>query len=203
VENTTYDYVIVGAGSAGCVLANRLTENAQISVLLIEAGGSERHPLISMPAGFIKTIDNPLFNWCFHTEPAESVHNRAILFPRGKVLGGSSSINGMLYVRGHASDFDTWAQMGARGWTYDEVLPYFKRSESYRGGDDAHRGRDGPMRVEDYRTVLPVTHRFVEAARAVGHPFRSDLNGAEREGVGYSQMSRAGRFRASTAAAYA
>jgi len=195
------DYVVVGAGSAGCVVASRLSESGD-AVVLLEAGPRDWHPMIHVPAGILSLLHNPRVNWCYESEPEAGTGERAIHWPRGRVLGGSSSINGMLYVRGHAADFDTWAQMGCRGWTFDEVLPYFKRSESYTGGDDAYRGRRGPMRVEDYRTILPVTHRFVEAAREVGHAFEPDLNGADQEGVGYSQMSRAGRFRASTAASF-
>ena len=195
------DYIVVGAGSAGCVVASRLAETGD-AVVLLEAGPRDWHPMIHVPAGILGLLHNPRVNWCYASEPEPGTCDRAIHWPRGRVLGGSSSINGMLYVRGHAADFDTWAQMGARGWSYEEVLPFFKRSECYRGGDDAWRGRSGPMRVEDYRTILPVTHRFVESAQAAGHRFLEDLNGAEREGVGYSQMSRAGRFRASTAAAF-
>ena len=126
-----FDFVIVGAGSAGCVLANRLSVDPRTSVCLIEAGGSDRHPYIAAPAGFIKTIDDARFNWCFKTEPTESIKGRAIHFPRGKVLGGSSAINGHLYVRGQSRDYDSWAQLGNRGWSYDDVLPYFQKSESF------------------------------------------------------------------------
>jgi choline dehydrogenase len=195
------DYIIVGAGSAGCVLADRLSEDGS-RVLLLEAGPRDWHPMIHVPAGILSLLDNPRVNWNYATDPEAGTDERAIHWPRGRVLGGSSSINGMLYVRGHASDYDTWAQMGCRGWSYEEVLPLFKRSERYAGGDDDYRGRDGPMQVEDYRTILPLTHRFVEAARQAGFTFNPDLNGPDQEGVGYSQMSRAGRFRASTAASF-
>ena len=196
------DYVVVGAGSAGCVLASRLSETGD-KVVLLEAGPRDWHPMIHVPAGILSLLHNPRVNWCYASEPESATGDRPIHWPRGRVLGGSSSINGMLYVRGNAADFDAWAQMGCRGWSYEEVLPYFKRSEAYAGGgDDALRGRDGPMRVEDYRTILTATHRFVEAAQQAGHPLRPDLNDGEQEGVGYSQMSRAGRFRASTAASF-
>ena len=185
----TYDYVIVGAGSAGCVLANRLTENPRVSVLLVEAGGSEKHPLISMPAGFIKTIANPDFNWCFHTEPSATVDDRAILFPRGKVLGGSSAINGHLYVRGQSRDYDTWAQLGNRGWSYDDVLPYFKKSETRPGGDDATRGHTGPLHVSDIHERHPLCEAFVEAARQLGLPRNPDYNSGDQEGVAYYQRT--------------
>ena len=147
----------------------------------------------------LKLIYNPRVNWNYLTEPETGSGDRAIRWPRGRVLGGSSSINGMLYVRGNPADFDGWAQMGCRGWSYDDVLPYFRQSEDYGPGDAAVRGKGGVLKVEDYRTILPLTHRFVEAAQQAGHPFRKDLNGREQEGVGYSQMTRQGRFRASTA----
>src|SRR5919199_2660282 len=148
----------------------------------------------------LRLIYNPRVNWMYQTEPEPGTGDRAIRWPRGRVLGGSSSINGMLYVRGNPADFELWAQMGCRGWSFDEVLPFFRRSEHYvQGGDPAYRGQGGVLRVEDYRTILPLTHRFVEAAREAGHAFRKDLNGAEQEGVGYSQMTRNGRFRGSTA----
>jgi len=198
---TVADYIVVGAGSAGCVLADRLSESGA-SVLLLEAGPSDRHPMIHIPAGIRSLIDNPAVNWNYSSEPEEGTSGRRIHWPRGRVLGGSSSINGMLYVRGNRADFDTWAQMGCRGWSYDDVLPFFRRSESYAGGDDAVRGRDGPLIVEDYRTILDLTHRFVEAAQQAGFGRREDLNDGEQVGVGYSQMTRRGRLRASTARTY-
>jgi choline dehydrogenase len=193
------DYVIVGAGSAGCVLANRLSETGA-QVLLLEAGPRDLHPLIHVPAGILKLLYNPLVNWNYASEPDAKTGNRAIHWPRGRVLGGSSSINGMLYVRGNPADFDNWAQMGCRGWSYDDCLPHFKAVERYAPGEDAYRGKSGPLLIEDYRTILPITHRFVEAAQQAGMPFSKDLSGATpAEGVGYSQMSRNGRFRGSTA----
>ena len=197
----TADYIIVGAGSAGCVLADRLSEDGA-RVLLLEAGPSDRHPMIHIPAGILSLLSHPRLNWNFHTEPEKGTGGRAIHWPRGKVLGGSSSINGMLYVRGNPSDYDGWAQMGCRGWSFDEVLPYFKLSESYDGGDDALRGRDGPLSVEDHLTVLPLTHDFVAAARQAGFPFNADNNGARQEGASYTQMTRRRRFRGSTARTY-
>jgi len=193
------DYVIVGAGSAGCVLADRLSEDGA-QVILLEAGPRDLHPWIHVPAGVLKLLKNPLVNWNYETEPQAGSGNRAIHWPRGRVLGGSSSINGMLFVRGNPSDFDNWAQMGARGWTYEECLPHFKAIERYAPGDDELRGKTGPLLIEDYRTILPLTHRFVEAAQQAGFPFAKDLSGEKpAEGVGYSQMSRNGRFRGSTA----
>jgi choline dehydrogenase len=193
------DYVVVGAGSAGCVVASRLSETGA-SVILLEAGPSDWHPMIHIPAGMRSLIRNPLVNWNYATEPEKGTGERRMEWPRGRVMGGSSSINGMLYVRGAPADFDGWAQMGCRGWSWDDVLPYFKKSEHYvQGGDAEVRGQGGPLKVEDYRTILPLTHRFVEAAQQAGFPFNPDLNGKQRQGVGYSQMTRRGRLRGSTA----
>lgn len=184
-----FDYIIIGGGSAGSVLAYRLTADPKIRVLLLEAGGSERHPYIAAPGGFIRTIDNPQFNWCFHTEPQDGVNGRAILFPRGKVLGGSSAINGHLYVRGQPRDYDIWAQLGNRGWSYDDVLPYFKRSESRLGGDPGHRGTDGPLHVSDPYERHPLCEAFIEAAEEQGLPRNPDYNGPQQEGVAYYQRT--------------
>ena len=192
------DYIVVGAGSAGCVVAARLVESGA-RVVLLEAGPKDTLPWIHIPAGVLKLIHNPKVNWMFASEPEQGTAGRPIHWPRGRVLGGSSSINGMLYVRGHAADFDGWAQMGCRGWSYDDVLPFFRKSENYIQGTGEHRGREGPLQVEDYRTILPLTHRFVEASQQAGHPFRPDLNDGEQTGVGYSQNTRLGRRRGSTA----
>ncbi len=155
--------------------------------------------MIHIPAGILHLLYNESVNWMYASDPEPGTGNRAIHWPRGRVLGGSSSINGMLFVRGNRADYDNWAQMGCRGWSYEECLPYFKSIETYRPGDDAHRGKSGPLKIEDYRTVLPLTHAFVEAAQQAGFPFTPDLSGQNMEGVGYSQMSRNGRFRGSTA----
>src|SRR5437588_727488 len=163
------------------------------------AGPSDWRPMIHVPAGALHLRANPLVNWNYYAEAEEGTGNRPLHWPRGRVLGGTSSINGMLYVRGNPADYDGWAQMGCRGWSYADVLPYFKKSERYVSGESEYRGKGGPLLVEDYRTILPLTHRFVEAAREAGFPLTRDYNGAQQEGVGYSQMTRNGRFRGSTA----
>ena len=198
----TYDYIIVGAGSAGCVLANRLSEDPRTTVLLLEAGGPDRNPFIHIPAGFAKTLDDVRVNWCYATEPEPESGNRAIHFPRGKVLGGSSSINGHLYVRGQRQDFDHWAQLGNRGWSYDDVLPYFKKSENREGGGDAYHGAGGPLQVADIRERHPVSDAFMAAAAHLGVPRNPDYNGAEQEGVGYFQQCMANGRRSSAATAF-
>ena len=192
------DYIVIGSGSAGCVIAARLSE-AGHRVLLLEAGGRDTSPLIHIPAGVGHLLYNGQYNWMNASQPEASTGFRPIHTPRGKVLGGSSSINGMLYVRGNRADYDHWAQLGCTGWGYDDVLPLFRSSESYSGeGDAPYRGRAGPLRVEDYRTILPLTHLFVRAAQEAGFTLTADYNGACQEGVGYSQLTRRGRFRGST-----
>jgi len=195
------DYVVVGAGSAGCVVAARLTESGA-SVVLLEAGPRDWNPFIHVPAGVLRLLHHKRINWNYYSEGEAGSGGRELYWPRGKVMGGTSSINGMLYVRGNPADYDGWAQRGCRGWSYEEVLPFFRKSERYRGGEDEYRGRGGPLRVEDYRTILPLTHKFVEAAQQAGFPFTPDYNGRNQEGVGYSQMTRKGRFRGSTARTY-
>ncbi|BAT57923.1 alcohol dehydrogenase [acceptor] [Variibacter gotjawalensis] len=197
-----HDYIVIGAGSAGCVIAARLAE-AGYTVNLIEAGGADSHPWIQIPAGVAKLLYDPRFNWMYASEPEAGTDNRAIHTPRGKVLGGSSSINGMLYVRGNPADYDGWAQLGNRGWSFDDVKHLFRRSETYeQGGDTTIRGDSGPWRIQDYRTILPVTHMFVRAAQEAGFPFTPDYNGASQEGVGYSQMNKLGRWRGSSYRAF-
>lgn len=195
------DYVVVGAGSAGCVVAARLSEDGA-RVVLLEAGPPDTYPFIHVPAGFLKLIQNPRVNWNYLTEPEPGTGNRPHRWPRGRVLGGTSSINGMLWVRGQPADYDGWAQRGCQGWSYEEVLPHFRRSERYAAGDDAVRGRDGPVTVEDHRTVHPLAKRFVEAAQQAGWDYNPDYNSGDQEGASFCQMSRRGRFRASTARTY-
>jgi choline dehydrogenase len=192
------DYVIVGAGSAGCVLANRLSADGA-RVLLCEAGPRDTNPWIAVPAGMMKLHRHPKLNWNFFAEAEPALNHRALHWPRGKVLGGTSAINGMLYVRGNPRDYDRWAQMGCTGWSYADVLPHFKRLESFEGGGDEYRGDEGEMAVEHYRTVLPLTDHFVAAAQQAGIPLTDDYNGKRHEGVGYSQNNRRRRFRESTA----
>src|ERR1700722_1338616 len=198
-ETMAADYIVIGAGSAGCVVASRLSEDGS-KVVLLEAGPPDRDPWIHIPAGVLRVLNNPKINWNFLSEGEPGTDGRQLQWPRGKTLGGTSSINGMLYVRGKPADYDNWAQMGCRGWSYDEVLPFFKKSETYRGAGDAeYRSKGGPLIVEDYRTILNLTHRFVEAAQQAGFPFTPDYNGKQQEGVAYSQMTRRGKWRGSTA----
>jgi choline dehydrogenase len=193
------DYIVIGAGSAGCVVASRLSEDGS-RVVLLEAGPPDRDIWIHVPAGVLRVLNNAKINWNFLSEGEPGTAGRQLQWPRGKVLGGTSSINGMLYVRGNPADYDNWAQMGCRGWSYEEVLPFFKKSETYRGdGDPEYRSRGGPLIVEDYRTILDLTHRFVEAAQQAGFAFTPDYNGKQQEGVAYSQMTRRGKWRGSTA----
>jgi len=196
------DYIVVGAGSAGCAVACRLVEGGATDVLL-EAGPKDTNWRIHIPAALRPLLKDPHVNWNYQAEPVTSSAGRSISLPRGMVLGGSSSINGMLYVRGNAADYDGWAQRDCIGWSYDDVLPLFQKSETYKqGGDLEYRGSSGPLKVEDYRTILPLTHTFVEAAQQAGFPLTNDYNGGQQDGVGYSQMTRRGRFRGSTAQTY-
>ena len=184
----TFDYIIVGAGSAGCAVASRLSENANNNVLLIEAGRSS-HPLSKLPASFALLIDNPLANWRYRSEPEANTSNRKIPIPRGKLLGGSSSINGLVYVRGNKLDYDTWAQMGNTGWSYDDVLPFFKKMESYQGDTSELRGLEGPLKVTEVSDRNPIYNGLFKAAEEIQIPINKDYNGQDQEGIGYTQTT--------------
>ncbi len=197
-----YDYVIVGAGSAGCVLAGRLSEDPAARVLLLEAGGRDTHPYIHIPLGMGKMHEHDMFNWGYHTEPEPSMNGRTIEAMRGKVLGGSSSINVMAYTRGNRGDYDRWAQKGARGWSYADVLPYFKRTETWQGGANAWRGGTGPVGTEFAKTKDPVYDAWLKAAADAGLPVTDDYNGKQQEGFGRGQYTIRNGYRSSAATAY-
>ena len=198
-----FDYIIIGAGSAGCILANRLSESGKYSICLIEAGPSDYNPFIHIPAGFIKTLYNPKVNWMYKAEPSYWTGNRSIDVPRGKTLGGSSSINGHIYNRGQRMDYDSWAQKGNNGWGYFDVLPYFKRCEQRIGyGDDTFRGREGGLQVTDLNYQHPLCDAFIAGAGELGIPINNDYNGAVQEGISYVQRTTYKRRRVSTARAF-
>lgn len=199
---TPYDFIVVGAGSAGCVVANRLSENGKHSVLLLEAGKSS-HWLSKIPIGYGKLIDNPVANWCFESEPQPNMDGRAIPVPRGRLLGGSSSINGMVYVRGQPLDYNTWAQLGNRGWGYDDVLPVFRRMETYwGGGDDGLRGQDGPLQVTEYGEENELYDAIFKAGEEIGLHRNADYNGVNQEGLSRTQTTIRNGRRMGTAACY-
>ncbi|MBN42687.1 MAG: choline dehydrogenase [Alphaproteobacteria bacterium] len=201
-EPDTYDFIIVGAGSAGCVLANRLSADSRYRVLLLEAGGRDTSPWIHVPLGYGRHFANPAVNWLYTSEPHPSSGNRAIPEPRGKVLGGSSSINGLVYVRGHRTDYDVWRQMGNTGWGYDDVLPYFRKSENQARGENMFHGVGGPLTVSDPTDSHALCDAFLAAASTCGYPMNDDFNGAEQEGFGYMQFNLQRGRRASAATAY-
>lgn len=196
------DYVIVGAGSAGCVLANRLSADPSVTVAVVEAGGPDRSPWIHIPVGYFKTMHDPAYDWCYRTQPDPGLNGRALDWPRGKVLGGSSSLNGLLYVRGQREDYDRWRQMGNPGWGWEDVLPLFRRSENQERGEDEFHGTGGGLNVSDMRIRRPICDAWVAAAQAVGYPFNPDYNGATQEGVGYFQLTARNGRRCSSAVAF-
>jgi len=197
-----YDYIIIGAGSAGCVLANRLSARPDVRVLLLEAGGRDWHPFIHMPAGIAKLVGKKGVNWDYSTEPERQLDDRRLWWPRGKVLGGSSSINAMCYIRGVPGDYDQWAAGGARGWGWNDVLPYFRRAEGNQRGADALHGGDGPLSVSDLRYHNPLSDAFLAAGQQAGYPLNADFNGPQQEGVGFYQVTQRDGARCSTATGY-
>src|SRR5215468_7953880 len=199
----TFDYVIIGAGSAGSVLANRLGEDLATKICVLEAGPSDWHPYIHLPAGFIKTFHMRSINWAYQQEPGPFTGGRSIYAPRGKTLGGSSSINGHIYNRGQRLDFDTWAQRGNRGWGYADVLPYFKRLERRIGeGDNTFRGRDGSLTVSDIDQYHPLSEAFIAGAVSLGIPRNPDYNGVSQLGINYAQRTIKNGRRMSAARAF-
>jgi len=197
-----FDYIIIGAGSAGCVLANRLSENSKHKVLLLEAGGKDTYPWIHIPVGYYKTMHNPKTDWCFKTEPDENLNGRSINYPRGKILGGSSSINGLLYIRGQARDYDIWRQQGNTGWGWDDVLPYFIKSENQERGANKFHGVGGPLSVSDIRIKLDILNEFQNAAAEMGIPKINDFNTGDNFGCDYFQVTEKNGLRCSTAVGY-
>jgi choline dehydrogenase len=196
------DFIVVGAGSAGCAVAARLSEDPATRVLLLEAGGEDSNRWIHIPLGFGKTFADPSVNWCYETEPDPGASNRRVFWPRGKVLGGSSSINGMVYIRGQAEDFDHWRQLGNTGWSFEDVLPYFKRAEHQTRGADPFHGTDGPLCVSDVPDRHPICEAFIQSAMELGFPRNGDFNGASQDGVGYHQTTTRKGRRCSTAVGY-
>jgi choline dehydrogenase len=196
-----YDYVIVGAGSAGCVLANRLTEDNKTTVLLLEAGAPDRPKEIHIPITFSKLLKTG-YDWAYYTEKQPYLNNRKLYWPRGKVLGGSSSLNAMIYIRGNWRNYDLWRDLGNEGWAFSEVLPYFKKAENQERGASKYHGRGGPLNVADSRSINPLSHAFVKACEEMGLPQNSDFNGEEQDGVGFYQVTQKNGKRHSTAMAY-
>ncbi len=202
MPHESYDYIVVGAGSAGCVVANRLSASPSTRVLLIEAGPRDSYIWIHIPVGYFKTMHNPRTDWCLTSEPDPGLNGRSLAWPRGRVLGGSSSINGLLYIRGQAADYDHWRQLGCTGWSYEDVLPLFRASEDQERGADAFHGIGGPLAVSDMRVRRDVCDAYIAAAEELGIPRNSDFNGAIQEGAGYFQLTARNGRRCSAAVAY-
>jgi choline dehydrogenase len=201
-DDDELDFIVVGAGSAGCVLAARLSEDPATRVLLLEAGPPDRSPWIHLPIGYGKTMWSPTYNWCFHTEPDPNMNGRRIYWPRGKTLGGSSSINGLIYIRGQREDYDRWAALGNTGWGFDDVLPYFLRAEHNQRGASAWHGGSGPLKVSDIGARHELIEAFIEGAKQTGVPPTDDFNGPSQEGAGYYQLTTWKGWRSSTATGY-
>ena len=197
-----FDFIIIGAGSAGCVLANRLSADPNNKVLLLEAGGKDTNPWIHIPGGYFKTMHNPETDWCFNTEKEPNCNNRQMVYPRGKTLGGSSSINGMLYIRGQSNDYNYWRQLGNIGWSWEDVLPYFKKSEDFQFGENEYHGAGGPIKVEKIRATFKVLDLFLKAANEFGYKKTEDFNNGDNEGMVYFPFTIKNGFRCSTAVGY-
>ena len=198
----SFDYIVIGAGSAGCVMANRLSADGTATVALLEAGATDWNPWIHVPVGYFKTIHNPATDWCYETEPDPGLNGRSLKWPRGKVLGGSSSINGLLYVRGQHQDYDRWAELGCTGWSYNDVLPYFKKAQNQARGESKYHGVDGPLQVSDMSFRRAICDDFIKGVAELGTPISDDNNAEDQEGVGYFQLTAHNGRRCSSAVAY-